>query len=82
MLETLRTVGGLSLGRVAKGVKCSVVGCGKQAVRSLPAEKAGAAGLDVGGARRAYLCRDHYKEFRRSPTIKQGKRIEKWRHRT
>ena len=67
------------MGRVAKGVKCSVVGCGKQAVRSLPAEKVGAAGLKVGGARRAYLCRDHYKEFKRG--IKREKMLEKWRHR-
>ena len=70
------------MGRVAKGVKCSVAGCDKQAVRSLSTEKVSSAGLKVDEVRRVYLCKDHYKEFRRSPTIKQAKRIEKWRHQT
>jgi len=66
------------LGRVAKGVKCSVVGCEKQAVRSLSAEKVSAAGLKVGTSRRAYLCRDHYKEFKKE--TKKEKMLEKWRY--
>jgi len=66
------------LGRVAKGVKCSVVGCNKEAVRSLSAEKVSAAGLKVGTARRTYLCRDHYKEFKKE--TKKEKMLEKWRY--
>jgi len=67
------------LGRVAKGMKCSVVGCDKEAVRSLSNEKVSAAGLKVGTARRAYLCKDHYKEFKKG--TKKEKMLEKWRYR-
>jgi hypothetical protein len=67
------------LGRVAKGIKCSVVGCDKEAVRSLSNEKVSAAGLKVGTARRAYLCKDHYKEFKKG--TKKEKMLEKWRYR-
>jgi len=66
------------MGRVAKGVKCSVVGCDKEAVRSLSTEKVTAAGLKVGTARRAYLCKDHYKEFKKE--TKKEKMLEKWRY--
>jgi len=66
------------LGKVAKGVKCSVTGCGNDAVRSLSTDKVKAAGLKVGEARRAYLCRDHYKEFKKN--TKQERVLEKWRH--
>ena len=67
------------MGRVAKGMKCSVVGCDKEAVRSLSNEKVSAAGLKVGTARRAYLCKDHYKEFKKG--TKKEKMLEKWRYR-
>ncbi len=66
------------LGRVAKGVKCSVVGCDKQAVRSLSTEKVSTTGLNVGEARRAYLCKAHYKEFKRG--TKKERMLEKWRY--
>jgi len=66
------------LGRVAKGVKCSVVGCDKEAVRSISREKVSAAGLKVGETRRSYLCKDHYKEFKKE--TKKDKMLEKWRY--
>ncbi len=66
------------MGRVSKGVKCSVTGCGKDAVRSLPTDKVMAAGLKVGEVRRAYLCHEHYKEFKKN--TKQDRMLEKWRH--
>jgi hypothetical protein len=68
------------LGRVSKGVKCTVTGCDKEAVRSLPAEKVSAAGFKVGETRRAYLCRDHYKRYKKQ--TKRERMLEKWRHRT
>lgn len=67
------------MGRVAKGVKCSVVGCDKEAVRSLSTEKVSSAGLRVSEARRAYLCKEHYKEFKKE--TKKEKMLEKWRYR-
>lgn len=68
------------MGRVAKGVKCSVTGCENDAVRSVATEKVSAAGLEVGEIRRAYLCKQHYKEFKRE--TKEDRRLQKWRHGT
>ncbi|MDH5634509.1 MAG: hypothetical protein OEY30_01640 [Candidatus Bathyarchaeota archaeon] len=66
------------MGRVAKGVKCNVTGCSNDAVRSIATGKVMAAGLKVGEVRRAYLCKEHYKEFKRK--TKQDRMLEKWRH--
>ncbi|MEM2972108.1 MAG: hypothetical protein QW270_06790 [Candidatus Bathyarchaeia archaeon] len=66
------------MGRVAKGVKCSIVGCGNEAVRSLSAEKVKTAGLTVGSEKRAYMCKEHYKEYKKR--TKKDKMLEKWRH--
>ena len=66
------------MGRVSKGVLCSVDGCGKEAIRSLSAAKVEEAGLKIKGTRRAYLCREHYKEYKKA--IKREKTLEKWRH--
>ena len=66
------------MGRVDKGVKCSVTGCGKDAVRSLSSQKVKAAGLKIGNEKRAYLCKAHYKEFKKK--TKKDKQLEKWRY--
>jgi thymidine kinase len=67
------------MGRIDKGVTCSVSGCGKDAIRSVSNDKAKAAGLNVGsGEKRAYLCREHYKEFKKK--TKKDKTIDKWRY--
>ena len=66
------------MGRVAKGEKCSVTGCKNDAVRSLPVDKVKAAGLKVVGDKRAYLCKDHYKEYKKKS--KKDKQLEKWRY--
>lgn len=66
------------MGRVAKGVKCSVSGCGQDAARSLSAEKVRTAGLRVGNERRAYLCKEHYKEYKKK--TKKDKQLEQWRY--
>ena len=67
------------MGRIDKGVKCSVSGCGKEATRSISTEKVKSAGLKVGSSeKRAYLCREHYKEFKKK--TKKDKTLEKWRY--
>lgn len=67
------------MGRISKGVECSVSGCGKKAMRSLSAAKVKAAGLNVGsGEGRAYLCKEHYKEYKKR--TKKEKKIEQWRY--
>jgi hypothetical protein len=69
----------LTLGRVDKGVKCSVSGCSREAIRSLSAEKVRSAGLNVGSSeRRAYLCKEHYKEYKKK--TKKDKQLEQWRY--
>ncbi|MEJ2126035.1 MAG: hypothetical protein P8X87_00305 [Candidatus Bathyarchaeota archaeon] len=66
------------MGRVGKGVKCSVSNCDKDAIRSLPREKVSSAGLKVDGEKRSYLCREHYKEYKKAS--KKDKLLEQWRH--
>ena len=67
------------MGRIDKGVKCSVSGCGREAARSISVEKARAAGLNVGsGEKRAYICKEHYKEFKKK--TKKDKTLDKWRY--
>ena len=62
----------MRMGKVSKGVSCSVSGCSNNAVRSLNADKVKQAGLDIGsGSKRAYLCNDHYKEWKKE--MKQSK---------
>lgn len=67
------------MGRVDKGVKCSISGCGNQAVRSISAAKVRLAGLTVIGEKRAYLCKEHYKEYKKK--TKKDKQLEKMRYR-
>lgn len=67
------------MGRIDKGVKCDVSGCKNEAVRSLNADKAKKAGLKVSSnEKRAYVCREHYKEFKKA--TKKDKTLEKWRY--
>ena len=66
------------MGRVSKGEKCSVVRCKNDAIRSLPVDKVKQAGLKVGEVRRAYLCREHYKEYKKES--KKDRTLEKWRY--
>jgi hypothetical protein len=43
-------------------------------------EKVRSAGLNVGsGQKRAYLCKEHYKEYKKK--TKKDKMVEKWRYR-
>jgi hypothetical protein len=65
------------LGRISKGEKCSIAGCGKDAVRSISVEDAKAAGFKVEG-RRAYLCEEHYKAVKK--VRKKDQRLQKWRY--
>jgi hypothetical protein len=66
-----------SVGKVGKGVKCSVSGCANEAVRSVSAEDASRAGLRVTTGSRSYLCKDHYKEMKKK--TKKDRQVERWR---
>ena len=66
------------MGKIGKGTKCSVKGCSEDAVRSIDIGKVKQAGLDAEGAKRAYLCKEHYKAFKKGN--KKSAQIERWRH--
>ncbi len=60
---------------------CGVEGCGKEAVRSLSINKVREAGLDAKpSGRRIYLCKEHYKEYKKRR--KKLDRLERmrWKH--
>ena len=66
------------MGKVDKGVSCSVAGCSEKAVRSLSRSELAGSGLNVGGeGRRAYLCRDHYKTWKKA--TKKDREIQRAR---
>jgi hypothetical protein len=68
----------MSMGKISKGTLCSIENCEKEAVRSLSFDKVMSAGLKVTGSKRAYLCKNHYKDFKKAN--KKAKEIEKWRY--
>jgi len=65
------------MGKVAKGQQCTVVGCGTSAIRSISPDKVAHAGINIGSARRAYLCKTHYREFKK--LSRKDRQIDKWR---
>ena len=65
------------MGKIEKGIKCSIVTCEKTAIRSLPASKIDLLGVKVKCEKRAYLCEAHYKDFKKKS--KDNRQIEKWR---
>ena len=67
----------ISMGRVAKGQQCSVVGCGASAARSISSDKVAPTGINIGSARRAYLCKTHYREYKK--LSRKDRQIDKWR---
>lgn len=66
------------MGKISKGVQCSIEECYKVAERSLAIDKVTKTGLKVKGIRRAYLCRDHYKQYKK--LTKKDKLLDKWRY--
>ena len=66
------------MGKVDKGVGCSVTGCKNQADRSLSREETGGSGLSLGReGRRVYLCHDHYKVWKKA--TKKSRTLERAR---
>jgi len=56
-----------------------VVGCGKPAERSLSRTEIGGSGLSVGGdGRRVYLCRDHYKQWKKATKKSRAMERSRW----
>ncbi len=68
------------MGKISKGIKCSVQGCINQAVRSISLESISKSHVNLeleSKGRRIYLCREHYKQYKKA--LRKLKLIEKWR---
>jgi hypothetical protein len=65
------------LGKIEKGEKCCVEGCNNTAVRSLSKNTVARSGLKLRDTRRAYLCQEHYKEFKKR--TKADRKLESMR---
>ena len=66
------------MGRIEKGVNCSVSGCKNEAARSFLTDKVKAAGLSVSSQEKhAYICKEHYKEYKKK--TKKDKTLDRMR---
>jgi hypothetical protein len=68
------------MGRIDKGVNCSVQGCEEKGERSITSSKAQMApdlDLDLTG-KRAYLCRTHYKEWKKATKEERENERARW----
>ncbi|MEM4310966.1 MAG: hypothetical protein QXX95_01060 [Nitrososphaerales archaeon] len=65
------------MGRVDKGLKCSVESCKEDALRSLSYDKVSNIFKLIKKHRRAYLCRRHYKEWKKA--TKSNRELERLR---
>jgi hypothetical protein len=55
------------MGKVAKGVTCSVTGCKNPGERSVGRDQLTGSGLTAAGdSRRVYLCHEHYKVWKKA----------------
>jgi len=65
------------MGKVGKGVRCTVTGCGEEAVRSVSPVDVSRAGLKSTSSGRGYLCKNHYKELKKK--LRKDKELERMR---
>jgi hypothetical protein len=74
-----RTVDSAIMGRVEKGVSCSVSGCQNPAERSMSGTKAAMApDMGLGGSKRIYLCHAHYKEWKKATKEDRENERARW----
>jgi hypothetical protein len=68
------------MGRVEKGESCGVSGCTEPAQRSISGSKASmASGLEVNTSnKRVYLCRTHYKEWKKATKEDRENERARW----
>jgi hypothetical protein len=65
------------MGRVAKGMKCSVEGCADDAVRSISAKRVTDHSIEPGRGGRVYLCKRHYRAHKKNTG--DARRVDRWR---
>ena len=66
-------------GRVQKKIECSVEKCTKNYERSISLKLVSKAGLKLKSdkVKKAYLCKEHYKEYKKNS--KDDRKVQKWR---
>jgi hypothetical protein len=70
----------ISMGKVDKGVACSVQGCDQIALRSMSGSKAAMA-IDLmvdSSSKRIYLCRQHYKDWKKATKEDRENERARW----
>jgi hypothetical protein len=68
------------MGRVDKGVNCSIQGCDQTAQRSMSGSKASMA-LDMDldtSSKRIYLCKAHYREWKKASKNERENERARW----
>jgi hypothetical protein len=68
------------MGRVEKGVNCSIQGCDQMAQRSMSGSKASmAANMDLDSTnKRIYLCKAHYREWKKASKGERENERARW----
>jgi hypothetical protein len=67
------------LGKIEKGVSCSVSGCKNPAVKSISRSQLAGSGLSAGGdGRRVYLCHDHSKAWKKGTKKDRDAERARW----
>lgn len=67
------------MGIIARGAKCNVIDCDKEAVRSLTTSKVEGTGLSISGdSKKTTLCKEHYKEWKKA--TKEERDVERARY--
>jgi hypothetical protein len=68
------------MGRIDKGVNCSIQGCGQTAQRSMSGSKASMAlNLDLDStSKRIYLCKAHYREWKKASKNERENERARW----
>lgn len=67
------------MGKIDKGVSCSVSGCKNPADRSVSRNQIAGSGLSVGGdGRRVYLCHEHAKQWKKSTKKDRDAERARW----
>jgi hypothetical protein len=68
------------MGRIDKGVSCSVQGCDQTAERSMSGSKASMAlNMDLDStSKRIYLCKAHYREWKKASKNERENERARW----
>jgi hypothetical protein len=68
------------MGRIDKGVSCSVQGCDQTAQRSMSGSKASMAlNMDLDStSKRIYLCKAHYREWKKASKNERENERARW----